>query len=41
MTLPNCLVYLYVKTRQMAAEGKLKISKKQKRKDKSPGTIFD
>ena len=33
--------YLYTKTLEMQAAGKFKMNKKQKRKDKSPGTIFD
>ena len=33
--------YLYSKTLEMQAAGKFKMNKKQKRKDKSPGTIFD
>ena len=33
--------YLYMRTVQMQAEGKFKMTKKQKRKDKTPGTIFD
>lgn len=33
--------YLYSKTSEMQAAGKFKMNKKQKRKDKSPGTIFD
>ena len=33
--------YMYMRTVQMQAEGKFKMSKKQKKKDKTPGTIFD
>ena len=37
-----CIIdYLYSKTVQMEAAGKFKKTKKQKKKDKSPGTIFD
>ena len=36
-----CAVYLYSKTAEMAKQGHFKMSKKQKRKDKTPGTIFD
>ena len=33
--------YMYSKTAQMQAAGKFKKTKKQIKKDKSPGTIFD
>ena len=36
-----CIDYLYSKTIEAEQSGKFKMSKKQKRKDKSPGTIFD
>ena len=34
-------VYLFIKTKEMASQGRLKMSKKSKKKDKSPGTIFE
>ena len=37
----QAVVYLWAATKQMAKDGKFKKSKKEKRKDKSPGTIFD
>ena len=34
-------VYLYTKTLEMEKAGRLKKTKKQMKKDKSPGTIFE
>ena len=35
------IVYMYTKTAEMKASGHFKMNKKQKKKDKTPGTIFD
>ena len=35
------IVWLWTTTQQMAKDGKFKKTKKERKKDKSPGTIFD